>query len=152
MWGQETPFELDTLCTTVEATSSPPFRTGCVPVKCPAPVWQCTPLDLHPRLLSPLLPSESHCLVQVASFPKHTGNGGKLGKRAGNKAIVQVHIHSLYLPPFLPSPPPSFIPSPFSPFSPTLHAGGCLTAQSIQQTQVHSTHSRESVPDVLRLT
>ena len=83
MWGQETPFELDTLYTTVEATSSPPFHTGCVPVKCPAPVWQCAPPDLHSRLLSPLLPSESHYLVQVASFPKRTGNSGKLGEGLG---------------------------------------------------------------------
>lgn len=102
MWGQETPFELDTLYTTVEATSSPPFRTGCVPVKCPAPVWQCAPPDLHPRLLSPLLPSESHCLVQVASFPKHTANGMKLGKGAGNEAIVYTCTLSTSLHSFLP--------------------------------------------------
>lgn len=32
------------------------------------------------------------------------------------------------------------------------HAGSCLIAQNIQQTQVHSTHSRELLPDLLKQT
>lgn len=32
------------------------------------------------------------------------------------------------------------------------HTGSCLIAQNIQQTQVHSTHSCESVPDLLKKT